>query len=176
MITIRQAQAADEHQWNGYVKKHPMHSPYHLFHWQIAVKDAYQHEACYLIAEENNTLVGIFPMVIFLSPFGRKNLCALPFCDVGGILADNDTIKQLLLEKSKELARQHKAAKLELRSGVDSAASTAVTDIGKSNEKVRMLMPLPNSSEILFFSNVCISARLFSFNGRSSASFHIWLQ
>jgi len=152
MVTIRKATNSDEGCWNTYVNLHPFHSPYHLFYWQKAVKKAYQHQSHYLIAEENGNIVGIFPLVIFSTPLGKKNLCALPFCDVGGILADSNEVETLLFDKSKEVAKQYKAAQLELRASYTLLTGGLPTNCGKNGEKVRMLMPLPDSSEALFSS------------------------
>jgi len=152
MIKIRHAKESDEKRWDAYVNKHSMRSPYHLFSWKKAIKDAYQHDDNYLLAEENGNILGIFPLIIFSPPLGKKSLCALPFCDIGGILADNDDVARSLMEKSKEVASQCKASAIEIRSTLDSQPAEKPEDIIQNGEKVRMLMSLPDSSKALFSS------------------------
>ncbi len=152
MILIRQATLADEKYWNEYVEQHGAHSPYHLFYWQQAVEKAYSHTPHYLIAKDNDIVVGVFPLIVFKKPLGQKSFCALPFCDVGGILADNEDIKKLLLKESQKTAKKYKVNILELRSSIDNSATTLAKSLGENGEKVRMIMPLPESSETLFSS------------------------
>jgi len=157
MIKIRQATQADESSWNNYVTQHDNHSPYHLFAWKNAVSEAYHHADHYLIAEEEinqaQEVVGIFPLIVFSKPLSKPNLCALPFCDVGGILANNNEIKSQLLVESKKVASLYQANVIELRSSTGKALSDENTEQAKRQfEKVSMLMPLPENSELLFSS------------------------
>lgn len=160
MITIKQATNADETRWNEYVIQHKAHTPYHLFAWGHAVKDAYGHKSHYLIAEEKNdnelVIVGILPLIVFSMPVGKPSLCALPFCDIGGTLANNNEIAALLLAESQEVAKKYQAKLIEIRSSVNenqSDGSVENTDlIEKHAAKVSMLMTLPENSELLFSS------------------------
>lgn len=151
MITVRQATLKDQSRWDAYVGKHKQHTPYHLFAWQQAVEKAYGHQGYYLIAEENTAdskqseLVGILPLTLFSLPLGKKSLCALPFCDIGGPLVDNDEALEKLLTATQAFAKQSQAKAIELRTSVENQAVDET-----SSGKVRMLMPLPESSEILF--------------------------
>ena len=108
MISIRRATKGDQQAWDNYVNQHAEHTPYHLFGWQYAVTAAYQHDSHYLIAEQasdsNTLIVGVLPLIIFLKPLSKPSLCALPFCDIGGALADNSNIIKQLLEESKIVA------------------------------------------------------------------------
>ncbi|NQY35792.1 MAG: FemAB family PEP-CTERM system-associated protein [Alteromonadaceae bacterium] len=155
MIDIRTATELDQTSWDEYVNQHNEHTPYHLFAWQQAVTSAYKHISHYLVAEDisgnNKKIVGIFPLIIFSKPFGQANLCALPFCDIGGILANNEEIEQKLLNESKKVALQLNAKFIEIRSGDKSEKTTFQLD-PKSSQKVSMLMPLPSDAETLFAS------------------------
>jgi FemAB-related protein (PEP-CTERM system-associated) len=153
------ATETDAQHWNNYVVKHKEQSPYHLFFWQQAVQQAYQHKNCYLIAEQQqelthskeqvSTVVGIFPIIIFNKPLGKSHFCSLPYCDVGHILADNEAIKTQLINKAKEIAQNHSASFIEIR-GFSEANKAAENTL--ESEKVRMLLTLPESSELLFSS------------------------
>lgn len=157
MITIRLATDCDQEAWDNYVNQHNAHSPYHLFGWKNATQEAYQHESHYLIAEQTTAdktfIVGILPLIIFLKPLSKPSLCALPFCDVGGALADNEDIAEQLITESKTVAKCLQAKYIEIRTlGVaPENAENKVTDTDKA-EKVSMLMSLPEDSETLFSS------------------------
>jgi len=163
MILIRKATALDEKQWNAYVNKHREHSPYHLFGWKDAIRAAYQHRSHYLIAEKsiNDTeeIVGVFPLIVFSSPLGKPTLCALPFCDIGGILANNDEIYALLLNESKKIALNYQAKSIEVRESVINSTKKSITEKSiteksitekLTTEKVSMIMSLPSDAETLF--------------------------
>jgi len=157
MINIRQATQTDELCWNNYVIQHDEHSPYHFFAWKKAVCDAYSHANHYLIAEEEINdaveVVGVFPLIVFSKLLSKPTLCALPFCDVGGILANNNEIKSQLLIESKKVASQYQANVIELRSSTGKALSDEEAEQAKrKSEKVSMMMTLPDDSQVLFSS------------------------
>lgn len=149
MIKIRKAVQSDQDTWDCFVEKHPNNSPYHFFAWQQAIREAYKHESHYLIAEENNDVVGILPMIIFKKPFCQPNLCALPFCDVGGVLACNSDTEQLLLSEASVIAADYHANSIDHRASI---INKDTENTFQKGDKVRMLMALPESSEILFSS------------------------
>ena len=155
MISIRKAHNEDESNWDNYVRQHSAHSPYQLFAWKKSIKQAYQHKSAYLIAEKtkNNLveIIGVLPLIIFNKPLSKPTLCALPFCDVGGVLANSDDIKQALLDESKNIALPLNTTKIEIRSRIESNTENIDSAvIENSNQKVSMLMPLPENSELLF--------------------------
>jgi len=148
MITVKQATLNDQASWDSYVNSHALHTPYHFFAWQQAVEKAYGHQGYYLIAsssEDEAKIVGVLPVTLFSLPFGKKTLCALPFCDIGGPLADSDEVIIALISASKDFAKQAQAKKIDIRT---SDLSQPIDE--SASGKVRMLMPLPESSELLF--------------------------
>ncbi len=142
MIQIRIANLEDKASWDDYVLHHPLGLAYHLFGWGEAVKEAYGFDPCYLLAEEEGEIVGILPMVDFKVPLLGRSLVSLPYCDIGGCLADNDELALALKGQAREIGQNNKVKKIELR---QSAAKKDVT--GKT--KVRMILELPESSEVL---------------------------
>ncbi len=142
MTQVRIAKSDDKPRWDEYVLSHPYGSAYHLFAWGEAVKEAYRFDPFYLMAEKDNKIVGILPMVDFRVPFFGRSLVSLPYCDIGGCLADNDEHLFALLKMARETGHINNARKIELRQSVS----------GKEIEgsaKVRMILELPESSEAL---------------------------
>lgn len=157
MITVKQATLSDHARWDEFVENHPDASPYHLSAWLKAVETAYQHRCFYLIAEQENTLIGILPLVIIKPPLLSGSLCSLPFCDVGGVLSHNEQAAAELLKAATAIAQQHTSGKMALRASAPVSTEPAPDskpDPGSEaqNQKVRMLLNLPESAEQLFAS------------------------
>lgn len=145
-MNIRIAKEKDQAAWDSFVRQHPQGLAYHQFAWNQAVNEAYHFEGQYLLAEENQTVVGVLPLILCQSPPLKYKYVSLPFCDVGGVLASNAFAKKQLLEHALVLAREHKVGTVEIRSQV-----TGDENPGDSNfqQKVRMVLELPDNSEQL---------------------------
>ena len=109
-------------------------------------------------------VLGILPLVHLKSIFFGKNLISMPFFDIGGVLADDQEIEKELLSEAIRLAAKLKITKLELRQIglLSSLGSYDFKELAKDSQltahnwvyqtrshKVRMLLKLPSSSEIL---------------------------
>jgi len=145
-MQIRVASEADEQVWDEYVIRHPKGLAYHKFAWRQAVKNAYKYDACYLLAEQHGVVNGVFPLILFRTPFFRKKYVSLPFCDIGGVLAEDEIIAKKLEEKAIELGRENGIDGIEVRKDLGTGESGATTT---EYSKVRMILALPNSSEKL---------------------------
>ena len=133
--------------WDDYVQQHEGHSPYHLFAWLAAVESAYSHQVFYLAAKQGSKVVGILPLVNISVPLKGGALCSLPFCDVGGCLADNSEIQVALEQKAAELKQQLNSKSIEYRE-----RAKHNEDAQLEGRKVSMLLSLPDTSEELFSS------------------------
>ncbi|WP_158971639.1 FemAB family XrtA/PEP-CTERM system-associated protein [Paraglaciecola sp. L3A3] len=141
---IVHASNALESAWEKYVENHPLATPYHRFAWMKSVEQAYQHTNVSLLAYEQDKVVGILPCIKMQAPLGKAKFCALPFCDLGYALADNNDVLQIM--------QQHAMAELKKIGGQifeyrDSKQE--FTDLIAENAKVRMLLPLPNTADEL---------------------------
>jgi FemAB-related protein (PEP-CTERM system-associated) len=136
------AGAPDQNRWDDYVERHPGATPYHFFAWKTAVESAYGHRGHYLLGSEEERVVGVLPLVAMRSPLGRKTLVSLPFCDAGGALCDTEQTRSELEGEALSLGR-NTGALVELR---ESGSGKE----GASGDKVRMVLPLPGSSEQLW--------------------------
>jgi len=150
MATVKTAESPDKRRWDDYVISKVYAGPYHLFAWKEAVETAYGHHAIYLIAEDSSGHVqGVLPLVLVKPPFMRATLVSLPFCDYGGILAEDDEAKDVLLQTAVELSRKHKA-QLELRLKTPEAMVQSLPSLSVTSHKVRMVLDLPGNSENLW--------------------------
>ncbi|NOQ51993.1 MAG: hypothetical protein GQ578_07255 [Desulfuromonadaceae bacterium] len=117
-----------------------------MFAWQRAVKKAYGYDACYLLAEKENKICGVLPLIDFHIPFFGSSLISLPYCDAGGILADDVDVAQKLLKRALSLAQQS-GAKCHIRT-----TQPLPVGCGNATDKVRMLLNLPENSELFLAS------------------------
>ena len=146
-IVIQVANLSDVAEWDTYVSAHKLASPYHKFAWLNAVKHSYGHEPLGLLAtnQSSKKIVGVLPAALMKTPFLGKQICALPYCDVGYALADNDDIALELQQFLTQQLSMTSCKALEIRNIKTEPQSPSSLE----NQKVRMLLPLPNSSEKL---------------------------
>ena len=150
-MNVRLANNEDEKKWDAFVQEHPGSSPYHLFAWKKAVETAYGHKTYYLMAEENGQISGVLPLVYFKMPVLSGYFVSTPFCDFGDAVAvDDDTKVQLIMEAT-SIAKGEKVKYVELRGDIKQLFSQNVNlKVNTISHKVRMLLELPDSSEILW--------------------------
>lgn len=131
--------------WDEYVLSHPEHSPYHLSAWGLSVVKTYKHPVLFVTAYSQHKIVGVLPLSVFSIPMKGKFLCSLPYCDLGGCLANDSHIKLQMEEYSVKLKSQFKASHVEIRE----RSQTKEHVTSRRNKKVSMLLSLPASSEQL---------------------------
>lgn len=147
-IEIATAEISDQVEIERFLNNTQSAVPYQHLQWLIAVNKTYGHRYEYLLARKKGVLAGVLPISIFKNISGRKQLCSLPYCDVGGVVADDDTARNELIEFALNRAEQLQALPLELRQRLISQDS----DVDMTDRKVSMLLDLPESAEILLSS------------------------
>lgn len=149
MSSVRLVNEKDKPVWDAYIEKHSQATPYHRFSWIESVKKAYGHQYFAWIAfDESNKVCGVLPTSFIKPPLSAGKLSALPFCDVGGVLAENPAIEQILINAALEHCKKHNITTLEHRNSFSEDQNTDAV-LTKVN-KVRMILPLPESSDVLF--------------------------
>ncbi len=86
-IQITSAKLSDQIEIDCFLSNTQFSVPYQHLQWLLAIHKAYGHHYEYLLARINDKLVGVLPISIFRKLLGGKQLCSLPFCDVGGVVA-----------------------------------------------------------------------------------------
>ena len=142
-MQIRLATYQDKEAWDDYVLKSPYATAYQLFAWAEAIEEAYAFKMVYLLAESEHGICGVLPLVEFRIPMFGRTLISLPYCDAGGVLADDETVEQALLKHARLKADEGKM-RLQIRS------TRPILYCGQNQtDKVSMLLKLPVSSENL---------------------------
>ncbi len=131
--------------WDSYVAAHPHASFYHRFAWKRLNERVLGHQTFFLAAVRDDTIIGIFPLVLVASRLFGRILCSLPFVNYGGPCADDDATAAQLLQEAKAIADATKADYLEIRS-----LQPPVGELQTSLHKVSMTIRLDPDPEVLF--------------------------
>ncbi len=147
LITIKEINVEQREEWDKYLTLKVAVAPYLQFAWSETIQKAYGHEHFNIAAFQNDKIVGILPLIFIKPPFIKGSMCSLPFCDIGGCIADSFEIEEALLLHAKNITLQYKASQLQLRV---SGLHTDKIHEPKLGQKVSMLLNLPSDSDTLF--------------------------
>lgn len=150
-MEIKQLDESRRDAWNEYVQCHPDASPYHLFGWQAAIKDAYSYNSFSLLAFEGSNVVGVMPLVCLEIPLMGRTLVGLPYCDVGHALSDSEEVNRQLHDYALGMAGKLNFRAIEVRGSLcGDFFRDHPDDMVIQKGKVRMLLEMPSSSELLW--------------------------
>jgi hypothetical protein len=93
--------------------------------WARVIERSYSHAPIYLWARDKTRVRGVLPLVLFRGALGGRSLVSLPFLDEGGLCADDDEARTALWRAALDVAKQKKAAAIELRQGPPSGLPLA---------------------------------------------------
>lgn len=110
--------STDSEAWTDYVIKHEGSTLYHSLQWRDQLVREYGFKPFYLMAQENNKIVGVLPL-FFINNLTGKKLMSLPFSMYGGALYDDHVVYEALLEKLKSIVSDLDVKKFSVESSVD---------------------------------------------------------
>jgi len=143
-------------EWNSYIDTHPQASLYHHWAFKQTVEKTYRLRSFYYIAREHaeGNIVGVLPLFYVPSMLFGNSLVSLPFCDYGGIVADNEIAAQQLYDKAVDTSMELSCDFLEMRQTENlyflDKEEKKNDMLAIQKEKVRMHLALPESDEALF--------------------------
>lgn len=154
--------AYENHLWNQYVYRNKYSTVYHRAEWRNIIKDSYGHQSIYIVAKEakeggKEVICGILPLILIDSSLFGTGLYSMPFCDLGGMIADNLSCEIALMNAAIHIANRRRIDTIELRQSIENGFgfeelkkhSAYKMDISVKDDKVRMLLELPESAEVL---------------------------
>lgn len=115
-LEVQRATAADRSRWDQYVSQHPEATLFHAFAWRDSIVEAFDHRTHYLIASQDEAIVGVLPLVVIASRLFGRRLVSVPYGVGGGVLADDDEIVSLLFGEARKIASEENAGSIDLRS------------------------------------------------------------
>lgn len=115
-LRLIEAAPEDAARWDAYVEKAGEASLFHLFGWRRVIKAAYGYEAVYLMAEREDRIVGVLPLIDVRSGLFGRNLISTAFTVGGGVAADDEEARGALARAAVEEGRKRRVGYVELRS------------------------------------------------------------
>lgn len=138
--------SVDAARWDSYANGSPASSLYHLYGWKQVIEATFGHRTIYLAAvADTSRVVGILPLAELKSRLFGRMFVSLPFFNYGGVCANDDSIRDALLNAAIDLARNGRAAFLEVRAEEDWNC-----DLPRKTSKVSMRLELPESADALW--------------------------
>jgi FemAB-related protein (PEP-CTERM system-associated) len=105
LIVVSELTDHDCDKWDTYVKGSVRGLPHHLSGWRTVLRESYGYETPYLIAREDERVVGVLPLFVVRSLLVGNVAMTMP----GGLCADTQEVAQALIAQGKEVAHQAKA-------------------------------------------------------------------
>jgi serine/alanine adding enzyme len=144
-VNIRLYRELDRQRWDRYATESDEATCYHLIAWKDIIEKSFGHKTFYILAEDcEQTIRGILPLVRLKSFFFGHFMVSLPFFNYGGICADDDNIRDRLLQKAVQLSQEDGATHIELRH------TSALDGLQAKTAKVSMRLGLPHRNEELW--------------------------
>lgn len=128
--------------WEEFVLRSSAASCYHRWNWKGVIERSFGWPSYYLMAVENDVVVGLLPLVWQKSRLFGSFITSLPFLNAGGILSDSRAAERLLLDEAIAIAHHVGAASIEFRHRERHELGLPV----KTN-KVTMVLPIHGDSE-----------------------------
>lgn len=111
-VRVRDFTSSDKDTWDQFVQSHADGSFFHLSSWKQVIEEGTGNMCPYLLAEENDTLVGVLPLSLRNSLLFGKALISNMFAVYGGGLAASSAV---LAELEKEAWKRTYAPSFESR-------------------------------------------------------------
>lgn len=122
-----------------------------LYEHSLEIKDLvaqhFKFKPLYLIAKEQEKIVGVLPLFEAKSILEGNRLVSIPFFPFGGVIGKNVQCKQLLLEEAKKLSSSYKFLEIRQRNGLE---PTLAKDFVRQAPITDFLLPLKGTAEEMF--------------------------
>ncbi len=131
--------------WDEYVMNHPQGSVYHVSRWAALIEHSFNHKTYFLTLKTQKGVGGVLPLVFMKSRMFGKSLVSMPYFNYGGLLVDDGSAAEFLIDASLRLKDELRADYIELRQ-----TSPVPGGWPAKSHKVIMLLPLPPDPETLW--------------------------
>lgn len=141
-VDVRNFEPGHDALRDAFVRACPAGTFFHLSGWRRAVERVFGHEPRDLIAWRGAEIVGVLPLFLCRTPFGRAHLISTPYGVYGGPAALDPAVVKALVDAASSMARDERVGRLELRCLRDIGL-----DLVPSNLYATFIQPLPDRSE-----------------------------
>ena len=130
-VMVRLYRETDRRAWDAYVATHPKGTFAHLAGWKTVFEKSFHHRAFYLVAESEapGMILGLFPLFSIKSLLFGRSMVSVPFLTYGGILADDDAVRDALYGEALRITKGAGLDYLEIRNEADTLEVLPVKDL-----------------------------------------------
>lgn len=114
-VEIKQLTDQDSQRWDAFVEQAAGATFFHRAGWKQVIEQAFGHKVYLFYAEQDGQIQGILPLGHVKSLLFGNTLSSMPFCVYGGVVAEDDAVRQALEQAAIELAQQLGVDSLEFR-------------------------------------------------------------
>lgn len=114
-LQLRPYQEADAPAWDDFVDHCMDATFFHRIGWRRVITEAFGHDCHYWLAERDDEIVGVLPLVRVRSLLFGDNLVSMPFGVYGGVATAEPEVRTALQDKACQLADSLGVGSLELR-------------------------------------------------------------
>lgn len=116
-MIVKLLEDMEEDSYCDFVNSNPDSTIYHTLEWKSIIEETYRYVPFYVIAKEEERIVGILPLFQVKSVFFGNRIVSLPFSHFVNVLFETDEILNQMLAFAKELVVRKKANFLEVKHG-----------------------------------------------------------
>jgi len=145
-MRVRVAELKDVFGIDQFINNNDTSSSYLDYRWISVIEKSFGHKCYYLVCEEPDGLIaGTLPLVHMKSVMFGNFLVSMPYFNYGGVCADGEESRNLLLAEAVRIARQSCVSHIEFR-------QEELLDNGfpVKTSKVSMRLALPSSPDDLW--------------------------
>jgi FemAB-related protein (PEP-CTERM system-associated) len=143
-VRIRLALDQDADRWNAFVATAPDGNFYQRYEWQQVNHQLLGHPALSLMAERDDRVVGVLPLVHVRSRLFGSILSSMPFVNLGGPAAEDPAVEELLVSDACRRAEAMGCDYMEIRT------NRALGDLVAVSTKVSMTVPLDGGADVVW--------------------------
>jgi len=144
-VSVAELGAQEDAEWCAFVAASPRAELYHDLRWRDIIRDVFRGECHYLLARgAAGDVCGALPLVRLRSRLFGDFLVSLPYFNYGGVLATTSSAERALVGAAASLAGKLGSTHVELRH-----RASQVLDLPARDDKVTMLLDLPDSEDAL---------------------------
>jgi FemAB-related protein (PEP-CTERM system-associated) len=114
-MNIKTLSNSSIHEWNDFVDAHSDGTIFHRTEWKQVIERTFGYASHYIYVTDGNTIQGLLPLFHVKGWLVGNSLISTPFAVYGGILANNESAHEMLLNESKKLAEKLGARYVEFR-------------------------------------------------------------
>ena len=137
-MEVRLISENQEGQWEEYIRHNPYAIAWQSHAWRDVLSKHYQFEYYPLAAFENTEICGVLPLYKIDTMFEKNALISVPYAVAGGIVADNDAARSVLLDEAKKLSTRVNASKIIFKHYKQKIESDIATDANFYNRELSL--------------------------------------